>query len=241
MVGVLCPASLQSHHCHLLPPRPPPPQVDYDTTWQHTVQSYRQLAVECTSAVRVSLEFKPTDPATRFSIVSTTAAAILLTQDVAQPNVGLTLDIGHLLLAGENPAHSIFMAARAGKLFGLHLNDAHVKLGAEDGLPFGSVNPIMALEVVLQLQKVGYTGHIYFDTFASTMDPVAEAEWNIKTFRALWQTARQLSEELGRLSQRHDGLGVLELLSSAVLPEDDEDDDAPAVAAADTQHDQDVV
>jgi sugar phosphate isomerase/epimerase len=91
--------------------------------------------------VRVSLEFKPTDAATRFSIVPNTAAALLLLRDVNAPNLGLTLDLGHLLLAGENPGQSVAAVAAAGRLWGLHLNDAHVRLGAEDGLPFGSVNP----------------------------------------------------------------------------------------------------
>lgn len=132
--------------------------------------------------------------------------------EVARPNFGLTLDIGHLLMAGENPAQSVAMVARFGKLFGLHLNDAHVKLGAEDGLPFGSVNPMMALEVVLQLQKARYSGHVYFDTFPTTMDPVKEAELNILVFKALWERAAQLSGQLAELSSRHDALGLLQLL-----------------------------
>lgn len=43
----------------------------------------------------------------------------------------LTLDVGHLLMAGENPAQAAAMVGAAGKLYGLQLNDAHVKLGAE--------------------------------------------------------------------------------------------------------------
>ena len=35
--------------------------------------------------------------------------------------MGLTLDIGHLLMAGENPAQSIAMAGQAGLLFGLQV------------------------------------------------------------------------------------------------------------------------
>ena len=36
--------------------------------------------------------------------------------------MGLTLDTGHLIMAGENPAHSIAMATAAGMLFGLQVN-----------------------------------------------------------------------------------------------------------------------
>jgi hypothetical protein len=117
-----------------------------------------------------------------------------------------------VLLAGENPAQAIAMVARTGKLFGVHLNDAHVRLGAEDGLPFGSVNPVMALEVVGQLQLSWYTGHIYFDTFPTTMDPVREAEWNVRNFKALWQKSLTLSQTLLDLVKERDALGVLQLL-----------------------------
>lgn len=172
--------------------------------------------MSCPPGIRISLEFKPTDAATRFAIVPNTGAALLLAHEVGAPNFGLTLDIGHLLMAGENPAQSIAMVARAGKLFGLHLNDAHVRLGAEDGLPFGAVNPRSALEVVMQLQRTDYDGHIYFDTFPVAMDPVREAELNIKHFKALWVRAAVLMApgQLNVLRQQQDGLGVLELLAA---------------------------
>ena len=50
--------------------------------------------------------------------------------------------------------------------------DGYTRLGAEDGLPFGSVHPVMALEVAYWLQELEYQGHIYFDTFPRNEDPV---------------------------------------------------------------------
>lgn len=175
------------------------------------MDAFKQLRSSLIYNTTLSLEFKPTDPATRFSIVPNTASALLLAQEVGGM-FGLTLDVGHMLLAGENPAQSIAMVARAGMLKGLHLNDAHTRLGAEDGLPFGSVNEQMALEVVRQLQKINYQGHIYFDTFPTTMDPVGEAEWNIRMVKALWRQASLFAGPLDELSQDQDALGVLRLL-----------------------------
>lgn len=40
---------------------------------------------------------------------------------VNRTNMGLTLDVGHLLMAGENPAQSVAMAGQAGVLFGLQV------------------------------------------------------------------------------------------------------------------------
>ncbi len=188
-------------------------QADFQAAWQHTVESFRQLLNACPPGVRVSLEFKPTDETTRHSFVPSTAAALLLARDVGRPNFGLTLDFGHLLMAGENPAQSAALAAREGRLFGLHLNDAHVKLGAEDGLAFGAVNPIAALELVRWLQRVSYDGHVYFDIFPRKEDPVREAQYNIRRFRGLWARAAQLAARgIDGAGALHDAMGVLELL-----------------------------
>jgi len=158
-------------------------QMDYQVAWKHTVASFQTLSDACPPGLRVSLEFKPTDESSRLSIVPSTGAALLLEQAVGRPNFGLTLDVGHLLMAGENPAQSVAMVGLAGKLFGMQLNDAHVKLGAEDGLAFGAVNSLMALELVTWLRKIRYDGHLYYDTFPRNEDPVKEAEYNIRRFK----------------------------------------------------------
>ena len=103
--------------------------------------------------IRVSLEFKPTDENTRWFIVPSTGAALLLAEEIGRPNFGLTLDVGHMLMAGENPAQSAALVGSRGKLFGLQFNDGYSRLGAEDGLMFGSVHHGMALELVRWLQK----------------------------------------------------------------------------------------
>ncbi|KAL4426410.1 hypothetical protein ABPG77_004704 [Micractinium sp. CCAP 211/92] len=191
-------------------------QADYPAAWQRAVQAYSQLVDACPAGVRVSLEYKPTDEATRWAFVPSTGAALLLVKEVDRPGFGLTLDVGHLLMAGENPAQSAAMVGAAGKLFGLQLNDAHVKLGAEDGLAFASVNPTAALELMLWLQRSRPQGlHLYFDTFPRKEDPVREAEYNIRRVRTLWARAARLAAAgIGRFADSHDALGALELLEA---------------------------
>jgi L-rhamnose isomerase len=162
------------------------------------------------------LEFKPTDASSRFAIVPSTGAALLLAQQVDRPNFGLTLDVGHLLMAGENPAQSVAMVGAAGKLFGMQLNDAHVRLGAEDGLAFGAVNPLAALELVRWMQRSKFSGHVYFDTFPMNEDPVREAELNVRRFKALWAKAAKLAAAgIDEFAATHDAMGALEALEAA--------------------------
>ena len=190
-------------------------QVDYPAAWAHAVDSFRRLCDACGPLMNVSIEFKPSDERSRFSIVPSTGEALRLVEQVGRRNMGLTLDTGHLLMAGENPAQSVAAVLQAGKLFGLQLCDGHTRLGAEDGLMFGSVHPTMALEVVYWLQRLGYRQHVYFDTFPRNEDPVREAEWNVMAFKTMWARAARLRDEGGmdRLLASHDAMGALELLA----------------------------
>ena len=194
-------------------------QVNHTETWTRTVDALREAVdrVECANA-RVSYEFKPTDASTRFAVVPSTGAALGLVREVNRPErFGLTLDLGHLLAAGENPAQSAAAVADAGALFGFHIGDAHSKLGAEDGLAFGSVHFSGALELVYWIRSVGYDGYVYFDTFPEAEDPVREAGYNVRAFKRMWRQAARLDGEgMGALLASHDAMGSLEMRESLV-------------------------
>jgi len=187
-------------------------QTDYVQLWRRVVEAFREICDDFPD-LRVSLEWKATDENTRMFAVPSTGHAMLLAKEVDRANFGLTLDIGHMLMAGENPAQSVAMVGSAGKLFGVQLNDGHAKLGAEDGLMFGSVHGAMALEFIHWLQKVRFDGHIYFDTFPRNEDPVREAEYNIRKVTTLWKKAALLQAAgVEEHLARHDAIGSLELI-----------------------------
>ena len=166
-------------------------QANYDEAWDSMVASYKSVVSsdEC-SSLKVSVEFKPTDERSRFSFIPSTGSALLLVDAVGAPNFGLTLDVGHMLAAGENPSQGVAHAASRGTLFGIQLGDGHSRLGAEDGLMFGSVHRTMSMELIRQLYMSGYSGKLYFDTFPSNEDPIAEAETNIATVTHFWRLAK---------------------------------------------------
>ena len=191
-----------------------PFQVDYKEKWAQIVEAFQ----ECCDAypdIRWSLEFKPTDENTRFFTVPSTGAAMLLLKDIDRQNMGLTLDVGHMLMAGENPAQSIAMVGD--KLFGIQLNDGYTRLAAEDGLMFGSVHPSLALEAMYQLRQIDFKGHLYFDTFPQRTDPVKEAEYNIQRVKDFWRAAGRMSKtEIKRVADEHDAIGALELVNQSL-------------------------
>jgi ribokinase len=193
-----------------------PLQVDYDRLWQQLIDAFQEIC-DAYPQIKFSLEYKPTDENTRFFTVPSTAAALLLVEEIDRPNMGLTLDVGHLLMSGENPGQSIAQVGRRQKLFGIQLNDGYTRLAAEDGLMFGSVHPSMALEIMYQLRRTGFSGHVYFDTFPQRTDPVKEAEYNIRQVKRFYKAAGAMDDEtLRRVVDDHDAIGALELVNAAL-------------------------
>ena len=80
-------------------------QVDYAELWKAIVKAFQEVC-DAYPHIKISLEYKPTDENTRFFIVPSTGSALLLAHEIARDNFGLTLDFGHCLMAGENPAHA---------------------------------------------------------------------------------------------------------------------------------------
>ena len=205
-------------------------QVNHHDLWDKVVAAFQEICDDFPS-VKVSLEYKPTDENTRYFTVPSTGAAVLLMKEIDRPNFGLTLDFGHCLMAGENPAQSVALVSRYGggiegcnKLFGVQLGDGYGRLGAEDGLAFGSVHPTAALEFVLWLLKTGFNGHIYFDTFPRNEDPVRECAFNIRQFKKFYRLAETLlasgehAETVRSCWERHDAMTILELLEKINNP-----------------------
>ena len=194
-------------------------QVNHTEVWNRGVDALRAALdrPEC-HGVKLSYEFKPTDASSRFAVVPSTGAALQLVRDVNRPGrFGLTLDAGHLMAAGENPAASAAAVATAGALFGVQLGDAHSKLGAEDGLAFGSVHAAGALELVYWLRATRYGGHVYFDTFPEAEDPVREAAFNVRAFKRMWRQAVALEKDgMGEALLKHDAMGSLEMQEKLV-------------------------
>jgi xylose isomerase len=158
-----------------------PFQADYKALWQMEIEGFRSVAM-ISDAVRVSVEYKPSDPRRR-SLVSNMGEALLAVADVSLPNFGVTLDYCHLLMSQENPAFAASLALARGKLFGVHINDGYGP--ADDGLMVGTVTLWQTVELLWTLKQGGFKGTIYFDTFPDRLEPAAECAANIAMMERL--------------------------------------------------------
>lgn len=112
-----------------------PFEDDYAARYGWLVEGLREIASHRPD-VNVTIEYKPADPHI-YQYVSTAPKALTICNEVALPNLGIILDYGHALVAGENPAESAALIDRYKRLFHVHLSDCYGK--TDDDFLIGSI------------------------------------------------------------------------------------------------------
>ncbi len=189
-------------------------QGNYARMWDDSLECLAQVC-DHNPALDVSLEYKPNEPRA-FSLMPDIATNLLAIKELGRANTGITLDFCHVLFAGEIPAQSAQLAGRYSRILGVHLNDGYGK--RDDGLMVGSVHPMQTLELFVELDRQGYDGVIYFDTFPdhSGLNPVAEAAANVMMTDRLRAAAKRLSSDaaLGRATALQDAAAAMQAVAA---------------------------
>lgn len=153
-----------------------------------------------------------------YALMPDLGTTLLALRELGRSNTGVTLDFAHLLYADEIPAQSAALVARHSRLLGVHLNDGYGK--RDDGLMVGSVHPVQTVELLVALDRIGYRGAIYFDTFPDHggLDPCAEAATNIAMTDRLRAVAARLADHPGLAAAiaRQDATASLRILAETL-------------------------
>ncbi|MEM9432688.1 MAG: TIM barrel protein [Pseudomonadota bacterium] len=192
-------------------------QMDYEQAWDNTIEAMSELA-DHNPRIDLALEYKPNEPRA-FALMPDAATTLLAIKEIGRQNTGVTLDFAHVLYADEMPAFAAALVARHSRILGVHLNDGYGKW--DNGLMVGAVHPIQTVELLVELERCGYEGTIYFDTFPdhSGLDPVAEAQTNIEVVERLRDIAKKLVADthLKAAIARQDAPTAMRLVQAAVL------------------------
>ncbi|TDE16089.1 sugar phosphate isomerase/epimerase [Jiangella asiatica] len=165
-------------------------QADYQKQWAWLIDGLREAASH-RSDVRVSIEYKAFE-ARQSIIVPNMATTLHLCDRIGLDNIGVTMDVGHALIAGETPAMSAVMAHDAGRLFYVHFNDNN-RAWDWDMVP-GAVNLWDMLETLFYLDRLGWDGWFSYDVFTKHGDPVEAFDATIRAMDALGR----MLDKLGR-------------------------------------------
>lgn len=175
-------------------------EMDYARAYDYAAEGFAAVAAHRRD-VRLCIEYKPNEPRAR-SLFDTAGGTLAFVQMVGAQNLGITLDMGHALAAGERPAQSAALLARAGKLFYVQLNDND---GAFDwDLPPGVLRFWETLEFMYTLPRLGYCGDWFsFDIVPKEFDPVK-----------VYGEAFTMTRKLESIAARFDPKRIAELVAA---------------------------
>lgn len=167
-------------------------ELNYIDAYRHAGESFARIC-EHDRRVRVGIEYKWNDPRTR-CLLASAGETLAFCQTVAAPNLGVTLDFGHSLLAGERPAQAAALLAQADKLFLVHVND-NDRNWDWDMLP-GAFHLLELVEFFYYLKEIGYEDDWYaYDVMSKEIDTV-------ETFEAVAHLTRKVESLAARLDRR---------------------------------------
>jgi xylose isomerase len=165
-------------------------QVDYLKQWGWLEEGIAKGADHRTD-VRLSLEYKLNESRNQ-NLLADMGRTLYLCERLGRDHVGVTVDVGHALIAKETPAESMSLAALAGRLFYVHFND-NAREWDWDMLP-GAVNLWDLLEVLFYLDRLDWEGWLSYDVVTRSGDLVESMEASI----AIVEVAIELLDKIGR-------------------------------------------
>ena len=191
-------------------------QVDYTKQWEWLYETFSE-AMAHRSDVRVGIEYKARESRTHISLPDA-GTTLHLCDRVDAPNLGVTMDVGHSLLADETPAMSASMAHAANRLFYVHFNDNN--RGWDWDIVPGAVNIWDMLETLYYLENLNWDGWLAYDVFTKHGNPVKAFESTISAMRSLQLLLSRIGRDRVRdiIENADPAEGTAELL--AALAED---------------------
>lgn len=149
-------------------------EADYEQNWQWLKDAFGSVA-DYLPEIGCYIEFKPSE--TRGTcFLSNASKTILLIKEIGKKGLGVTIDFGHAMYGGTNPAEELSLIHAAGIPFYVHINDND---GKWDWDYFcASKHPIEYLEFLYYLKKYKYDGYLVSDTSPTRTGIISTFETN---------------------------------------------------------------
>ena len=172
-------------------------QVDHLDQWRWLRECFERACAH-RDDVRVAIEYKAFEVRNRI-VLPTMGRTLHFCDTVGAKHLGVTLDVGHALMAGETPAAELCIAHEAGRLFYVHFND-NDRNADWDMLP-ASVNLWETLETLYYMRRIGYDGWCAYDVFTRHGDNAEAIGATFEIMEDLERLVDKLDvDELKRLS-----------------------------------------
>jgi xylose isomerase len=187
----------------------------YIRAWERMVDTVREAASHLPE-ITLLMEYKPSETRVR-CLLDSAAKTLILCSDVGLENVGVTLDFGHSVYGGENPAEALAHVVRSGHPYYIHINDNNGKWDWD--LMAGTCNLWLYIEFLFYLKEFGYNGWITSDTSPVRQDAVETFAFNVRFTNRIWRWLDRMDRERIRHHlENHEFMPIQKMLESALFP-----------------------
>jgi xylose isomerase len=185
----------------------------YGQMWKYLVEGFRE-AGNYRPEMPLFVEYKPSETRGR-CFVDTAAKALLLLRDIGLPNMGVTLDFGHSLWGGENPAEVVSMLAESKVDYYVHINDNDARWDWD--FMAGTKHYLEYVEFLYYLRKYNYSDFLTSDTSPTRLDIVGTFASNARITRKILHLLDELDrDKLQELVERRDYLETWKFIESEI-------------------------
>lgn len=166
-------------------------QVNYREAWKNLVDTFGEAA---DYLPEVPLFIEPKYSETRVHChVDSTAKALLLLKEIGNPNMGVTLDMGHSLQSQENPAQMMVTTLDSGFDVYIHTNDNDTK--ADWDLIGASRHFLHYVELMFWAREVGYNKYFTTDASPRIFDRIEFFNRHSEVTQGVWNLTGKLDRK----------------------------------------------
>ncbi|MBI4875918.1 MAG: sugar phosphate isomerase/epimerase [Acidobacteria bacterium] len=186
----------------------------YVRAWERTVEAVREAAAY-RPEITLLMEYKPSETRVH-CLLDSAAKALLLCSAAGEKNLGVTIDVGHSIYGGENPAEALAHVAMSGHPYYVHINDNNGKWDWD--LMAGTCNLWQYAEFLFYLQELGYDGWITSDTSPVRQDAFETFAFNVRFTRRIWDWLERADRDFIRRNlENHEFLPILKSFEPALF------------------------
>ena len=163
-------------------------QNDYAVAWKYLLDTFGEAA-NYKKNIPLFIEYKPSE--TRGTCyVDSAAKTLLLIKEIGVRELGVTIDFGHSMYAGFNPAQEVVLVAESGQPYYIHINDNDAKWDWDYFC--GTKHFLEYAEFLFYLKKYGYKDYLTSDTSPTRWDIKGTFEANNRMTMKLWKLLDEL-------------------------------------------------
>lgn len=166
-------------------------QVNYREAWKNLVDTFGEAA---DYLPEIPLFIEPKYSETRVHChIDSTSKALLLLKEIGNPNMGVTLDMGHSLQSQENPAQMMLTTLDCGYDVYVHTNDNDTK--ADWDLIGASRHFLHYVELMFWAREVGYNKYFTTDASPRIFDMTGFFNRHSEVTKGVWNLAGKLDRK----------------------------------------------